>query len=419
MSDATRQAVGSPATAVEPASPTLLAPLRIRNFRNLWLGQGISLIGDQFKFVALSWLVLSLTGRSGTLGTVLMLQAIPRSVLMLAGGVVTDRIHPRSVMILSDLFRALVVGTIAALAWTQRITMPHVYALALLFGTVHAFFFPAQSAMIPELVPPGTLRQANAINQLTNQVVIAGAPALAGFVIAGVGVAAGFAVDTTSFLVSAAFLLLIRPPARHGDTRARPWAQFIEGLRYVRSDQVTLTTVVVASLFFFGYSGATFVGLPVLAKGPLAAGPLGLGALFSASGAGALVGGVIGGTRAVRRRGLTGNAVIILMGVLLGLISVAPTLGTAAGLLFLSGALMSWLGITFMTMLQLRTDRAYMGRVMATMLFGIYGLYPFSYGLAGWVSEAIGVRALFVAGGAMITAAGTLGLASRAMRQLD
>lgn len=111
MTEATRQAV-APSAATEPASSTLFTPLRIRNFRNLWLGHGISLLGDQFKFVALSWLVLSLTGRSGALGTVLTLQAIPRSILMLAGGVVTDRFHPRSVMLLSDLFRAFVVGTI-------------------------------------------------------------------------------------------------------------------------------------------------------------------------------------------------------------------------------------------------------------------------------------------------------------------
>jgi hypothetical protein len=80
---------------------------------------------------------------------------------------------------------------------------------------------------------------------------------------------------------------------------------------------------------------------------------------------------------------------------------------------------MSWLGITFMTMLQMRTERAYMGRVMAIMLFGIYGLYPLSYGVAGWVSEAIGVRALFLAGGTMIAAAGLLGLATPAMRRLE
>ena len=115
-------------------------------------------------------------------------------------------------------------------------------------------------------------------------------------------------MDATSLLISAAFLFLIRPPARHTDTRAHPWTQFVEGLRYVRGDPVTVTTVIVASLLFFGYSGATFVGLPVLAKGPLGAGPVVL------------------------------------------------------------------------------------GRVMAIMLFGIFGLYPVSSGRAGWVSEAIGVR---------------------------
>ena len=81
---------GAPGSRVSLASP-----LAVRNFRNLWIGQSISLVGDQFKFVALSWLVLSLTGRSGALGTVLLLQAIPRSVLMLAGGVASDRLTCR------------------------------------------------------------------------------------------------------------------------------------------------------------------------------------------------------------------------------------------------------------------------------------------------------------------------------------
>ncbi len=380
--DTVAAAAPSPAERV-----SLLAPLRARNFRNLWLGGGISLIGDQFKFVALSWLVLSLTGRSAALGTVLMLQAIPRSILMLAGGVVTDRVPPRTVMLLSDAFRALVVGAIAGLAWTERITMAHLYALALLFGTVH--FFPAQASIVPDLVPPGALRQANAIQQLTSQVVLAGAPALAGGVIAAIGVAGGFAVNAVSFLVSAVFLFLIRPPARGGGSPGRLWAQFVEGLRYVRQDPVTTMVVVIAALLFFGFSGATYVGLPVLAKGPLGTGPAGLGMLFSASGAGALLGGIVGGMRAVSRRGLVGSAALVAMGVLLAGVAAARTLPVAAVLLAGSGALMSWLGITFMTMLQLRTDRAYMGRVMAIMLFGIYGLYPFSYGLAGWVSDVL------------------------------
>lgn len=255
--------------AIVPERPSLVAPLRVRNFRYLWIGQHISLIGDQFKFVALSWLVLSLTGRSGALGTVLMLQAIPRSILMLMGGVASDRLRPRTVMLLSDVFRAAVVGTFGILTATGRITMTYVYILALLFGTVHAFFFPAAAAMTPELVDPDLLRPANAVNQVTSQIVLSAAPGLAGVVIASVGTAGGFAVDAASFLISAVFLLLIVTTPRSAPIgRQSPWRDFVEGVAIAKQDRLLMTMIVMASVFFFGYAGATYVGLPVLVQGP-------------------------------------------------------------------------------------------------------------------------------------------------------
>lgn len=407
--------------AQAPASgrTSLVAPLRVRNFRNLWLGQSISLFGDQFKFVALSWLVLSLTNRPGALGTVLLLQSIPRSILMLAGGVVSDRLRPRTVMIASDLLRALVVGTIALLTATGQITMVHLYVLALLFGIVHAFFFPAASAITPELVPPDVLRQANAMNQLTNQLVLMAAPALAGLVIAAVGTAAGFAVDAASFIISAAFLLLIvTGPRQVSSSGQSAWRDFVEGVQVVRHDRLLATMIAMASLFFFGYAGATYVGLPVLAK-ELSSGPQGLGILFSANGLGALAGGALGGTLRLRRRGLIGAMFIGTVGFLIAAISHVQTIWQGAPLLFVAGALLSWVGITFVTLIQGRAERTYMGRVMGMLMFGIYGLYPFSYGLAGWVSEAVGVRLLFVVGGGLIVGAGLLGLAVRELRELD
>lgn len=398
----------------------LFAPLRVRNFRNLWLGQTVSLVGDQFKFVALSWLVLSVTGRPGALGTVLMLQAIPRSILMLAGGVLTDRMRPRTVMLLSDVLRAAVVGTIAVLTATERITMPHILALALIFGVVHAFFFPAASAMIPEVVGPEALRPATAINQATSQVVLAAAPALAGAMIAVVGVAGGFAVDAASFLVSALFLLSIRLPAAAAPAvHSSAWSDFVAGLRVVRADTVLLGLMGMASLFFFGYAGATFVGLPVLAKGPLGTGPAGLGLLFTASGLGALAGGLVGGAYRVRRRGRTAIAAVAAAGGLVALMSQVESIPQAGVLLFLTGMANAWMGVTFIPLIQSRTDRAYMGRVMALLLFGVYGLYPVSYGLAGWISQAVGVRALFTLGGAMIVCSAALGLFVRDIRQLE
>jgi MFS family permease len=403
-----------------PARASLAAPLSIRSFRWLWIAQGVSLIGDQFKFVALSWLVLSLTGRSGALGTVLMLQAVPRSVLMLLGGVASDRLRPRTVMIASDLLRAVIVGAIAALTATDRIAMPHVYALALLFGVVHAFFFPAASAITPELVPPETLRQANAITQVTNQVVLAAAPGAAGFVIAAVGTAGGFAVDAASFVVSALFVLLIAAPARPaGRASCSAWRDLAAGVAFVRARPLLLSVIVMASVFFFGYAGATYVGLPVLARGPLGAGPEGLGLLFSAYGAGSLAGGLVGGTVHAGRRGLVGAALIGVTGAATAGIALAYALWQAAVLLAVSGAAMAWVGITYVTIVQQRTEPAFMGRVMGMLMFGIYGLYPVSYGLAGWLSELVGVRALFVAGGALIVGSAVAGLMVREVRTLD
>jgi MFS family permease len=400
--------------------PSLASPLAFRNFRNLWIGQGISLIGDQFKFVALSWLVLSLTGRSGSLGTVLMLQAVPRSVLMLAGGVASDRLRPRTVMLGSDLIRASIELAIVVLLTTSLIRMTHLYVLALLFGIVQAFFFPAAMAMTPELVPPHLLGPANAVSQVTNQVVLAAAPAVAGFVIAAVGTAGGFAVDAATFVISAIFLLLITvPPRQRAGTRQSAWRDFVEGVAFVRRRPLLFTVILMASLLFFGHAGATYVGLPVLVRGPFQSGPQGLGILFSAYGGGALIGGLAAGTRQTRRRGLIGPLLVIAMGALIAAIALAQHLWQAAALLASAGAAMSWLGITYVTAVQQRTEREFMGRVMGMMMFGIYGLYPVSYGLAGWLAELIGVRALFAGGGALIALSGLRGLMVREQRALD
>jgi MFS family permease len=411
----------APPAAQIPAARRLdlFAPLRVRNFRNLWIGQNISLAGDQFKFVALSWLVLSLTGRSGALGTVLMLQAIPRAILMLLGGVVTDRLRPRTVMLASDVLRAGVVGLFAAFTATGQITMPAVYALALLFGIVHAFFFPAASSIMPELVEPGLLRQANALNQVTSQIVLFGAPALAGWLIAAVGTAGGFAVDATSFLISAIFLMLIATaPRPAGAARQSPWRDLVEGFAVLRRDRLLAAIIAMASVFFFGYAGATYVGIPVLAKA-FDAGPRGVGLLFSAYGLGALAGGIFGGALPVRRRGPVSTTAIAVMGFVFAAVALTQTVWQAAALLVVSGAVFAWLGITYVTLIQQRSERAFVGRVMGMLMFGIYGLYPVSYGLAGWISEWLGIRALFVAGGAMITLAGIAGWAIPELRRLD
>lgn len=143
-------------TRVSPASV-----LRIRNFRLLWIGEGISLLGDQFCLIALPWLVLSLTGNALAVGTVLATAGIPRALFMLVGGALTDRFTPRKLMITSNLARLALTGLLAVLVLTNLIQLWMLYALALCFGLADAFFFPAQTSILPRLVDKDQLQAGN------------------------------------------------------------------------------------------------------------------------------------------------------------------------------------------------------------------------------------------------------------------
>src|SRR5262249_14834556 len=120
-------------------SPAMLDVLRNRNFRLLWSGEGISVMGDQFYLIALPWLVLHLTGNALTMGTVLAVVGIPRALFMLLGGALTDRLSPRLLMLASNLLRLALVSLLAALVFGGFIQLWMLYAFALLFGLADAF----------------------------------------------------------------------------------------------------------------------------------------------------------------------------------------------------------------------------------------------------------------------------------------
>ena len=130
----------------------ILRPLAGRDFRLLFSGETISLLGDQFHFVALAWLVLQLTGSGLAVGTVLMVAGIPRAIFILVGGAFADRASPRSVMLISNALRAAFVGVLAILVLSGSAELWQLYVLAAVFGIVDAFFWPALSAMVPMLV---------------------------------------------------------------------------------------------------------------------------------------------------------------------------------------------------------------------------------------------------------------------------
>jgi MFS family permease len=130
-------------------------------FRWVWVGESVAILGDVSFLVAFSWLILGIAD-AATLGAVLLTVAVPRGALMLVGGVLTDRFTPRTVMFVSHLARGVAVAALTGLFLTETLAIWHLFTIGLVFGIADAFFWPASVAIIPTLVPREQLAKANA-----------------------------------------------------------------------------------------------------------------------------------------------------------------------------------------------------------------------------------------------------------------
>lgn len=152
------------------------------------VGGTISLLGDQFYLVALPWLVLQHTGSAVAMGAIMMAGAIPRALLMLVGGAVSDRMSARKIMIATAMVRTVCVTVIGVLVWLRVLGTWELYALAVAFGVADAFAAPAQTAYMPSLLKREQLVAASSVSQSTAQITTIVGPVPAGFVIKTLGV---------------------------------------------------------------------------------------------------------------------------------------------------------------------------------------------------------------------------------------
>jgi len=391
---------------------SVLRVLRLRDFRLLWLGQGISVLGDQFYLIALPWLVLQMRGSAFSVGSVLALAGIPRALFMLLGGAVTDRFSPRLIMLLSNLIRMLCVALLAALVISGDIRMWMVYMFALSFGLADGFFFPAQHAIIPHIVEPDDLQAGNALVEGTSQVSVFAGPALAGVLIAllsggravagaelspdlrSLGVA--FVVDAATFLVSILSLLLMHVGRRTGtenQASAPPpkvFASILEGLRYVWKD-VTLRTVflVIAAVQLF-VVGPVLVGIPVLAKTRLPEGVAAFGLVMSALGGGSLFGVILAGLLPKPRRSWMGMIIltaVVAAGMGLASLGFARSTFAVSVTVLMMGTASGYVTILLMTWLQRRSPGQMLGRMMGLLNFAYFGLIPVSQVVSGFLIQ--------------------------------
>jgi MFS family permease len=425
-------------------------PLGVRSFRLLAGGQFTSTIGDYCYTVALPWLVLSNRGGVILLGTVLACYGVPRMVLIPVGGVLADRVGPRTVMLAADAARCVLVAVLAVLAARHTASLASLGPIAAFIGAGEGLFIPASFAIMPSLLDWERLAAGNAISTAAVQAGSLLGPALGGALVAATRASTwAFAIDAASFAVSALTLALIpRKPAsgsvaagaveldgtagadadgtsadgtNAGGTNADRTDTGAAGagggvltlLKSSRALQVILVVVIAANLAGGGMSD---VALPSLAH-----------ARFGAAGYGALlacfaVGGVIGTLAAARTGGLRAP-VIFASAVFLAesvAIALTPYLGGEAGaaaMLFVSGAANGLGNVTVLTVLQKWTPPALLGRVMSALMLCAFGSFPLSVAISGVLVRHIGPSLFFPVAGALVAVAILGGLTQREFRE--
>jgi MFS family permease len=382
----------------------LLQPLRERDFALLWTGMTVSLLGDGIFIVAEAWQVYDIHNDPVALSVVGLAWTGGMTAFLLTGGIISDRVERRRVLIAADIGRAVVVALTGVLSLAGVLQIWHLVVLALLYGVGEAFFGPAFGALIPEIVAPQQLVEANSLDQLVRQACekLLG-PALGGFIVAAIGVGAAFLVDASTFAISAVCIWALRVrslPAPSAEAADRGAVR--EGLAFVRSQPWLWATLIAASLSMLLFLGPLEVLLPFVLRNDLGAGAGGYGAVLAAGGAGAILMSLVVSQRGPPRRYLTFAygmwtfSTVAFIGYAFG-----TALWQFMAFAVIFGALETAGMVVWGTLMSSRVPPDLRGRVHSLDWFVSIGLTPLSFALTGPVSKAIGVDTTLVLAGVL------------------
>lgn len=375
---------------------TFVSLRKHRNYRLYFSGQVVSLVGTWMQNTALAWFVVELTHSPVAVGLLAFCRFLPFTLFGLFSGVLADRFDNRRLVIATQTAAMLVSIALATLAFSGGARAWEIYLLAALGGTALVLDAPSRHALTFRMVGREELPNAVALNaSLFNASRVIG-PAVAGVLIAVVGVATCFALNAVSFLAVLAGLLLMRDDELvhvGGEPPATVFGGIREGLRYAWGEprvRLVLAITVVVSTVGFNFH----VLVPVLASSTLHAGPEVFGILSAAFGAGALVGALI--TAALSRASLK-ILVVGIGGFSAALLGLAPlrTVALVALLLFVTGICFTLWSSNSQAMLQMAAPDHLRGRVLSLYLFAFGGLAPLGGLLAGWLSDVGGTELAF------------------------
>lgn len=403
---------------------SILSPLRDRDFRLLWTGATASLLGDGAFLVALAWQVYAMAGGGPTgMSLVGIAMTVPTIAFLLVGGVASDRLERRWLLVGADLLRAVSVALLAGLSLGGQVELWHVVVLSALYGTGSAFHAPAFDALVPEILSGERLTQANALDQLVRPLSLRLAgPALGGVLVGVAGAGGVFLLDCATFLMAAGTVLMMSPASADRAVAAGGSliADLRDGWRFVRAHAWLWATFVSAAIAYLLFMGPVEVLLPWIVKEGMGGSAFDLGLVFASGGLASMACAVGLGRFGLPRRGI----LWMLIAWTLATVAVAGYgAATAIWQLMLASAVFNGLEtagtIVWATTKQRHVPSALLGRVSSLDWLISVGLLPLSFALTGPVSGAIGARATLIGAGLLGALVTFAALYVPGMRVLD
>ena len=380
----------------------MLRLLRNRDLALMLSGQAISTVGDGIFAVALAWRVYQSYSSPAALSVVGIAFFVPRLLVTILGGVLSDRFERRWTMVVADAGRALAVGLLATVSLGPHQELVAIIILVAFQGIAGSLFGPAESALLPEIVASDDLARANSLRTVINPLAFGViGPALGGGLIANSGTAIAFWFDASTYVVSVVTLLLMRsrPPIRK-EQHPSVLAAARQGIDYVASRPWLWGPVVTSSVAQLLYAGPNQALVPYLVKFELHAPAGALGLVFAAGGLGTMTAGLVISRLPRPRHFITAMVLGWALGIAsLAIVGLAQTVWQAAVGVFVWN-LFLWSGeILWLTLLGLTVPNSIRGRVSSIDFLGSYWMIPLSMALTGPIASLLGARTVLVGAG--------------------
>ena len=393
--------------------------LRIKNIRIYMVGQAISLLGDWMQQTAQAWVVWELTHKATALGLVAFLSQIPYFIFGPWVGTFSDRFDRRKILLITQILAMAFAFILAFLVQINHLQVWHIYVLAFLLGTVTAFNTTAEQAFIGDLAGAENIKKAIALNNSLNQITRLFGPAIAGWLIASIGVAPSFWYNGASIIVSIYCISIIQSKKEIERAKSSGIKEFREGLAFLHSQKLLRLIILFATIQAF-FGGTIVQLLPAFSTDVLHGNASTLGALVGSAGAGALVGIVIvlPFFQRIKRSCIAIGGAVIWAGlwyVAFSFARIQPFAMLCQFMASLGAANVITLSIGLAQELSPPNMRA---RIVSTFLMIMLGLQPIASYLVGKGADLVGISKMMLVNGTIMVLASTILLAIPALHRL-